>query len=72
MLRNQAHVPASSTNKRAGDAKRTDAHTAVTPAEGRFFMASNKLATLNAMKPGACPGKQGAETGMRDVARLRS
>ena len=33
-------------------------------AEGRFFVASNKLATLNAVKPGACPGKQGAETGM--------
>ena len=37
-------------------------------AEGRFAVARNKLATLNAAKPGACPGKQGEETGRRDVA----
>ena len=38
-------------------------------AEGRFFEANNKLATLNAVKPGACPGKQEEETGRWRAAR---
>ena len=83
MMRNQAPVPASRAKKRAGGTLRDsevretigcEAHRCANSsyAEGRFFAANNKLATLNAAKPGACSSKQGEETGRRDVARRRS
>ena len=74
MLRNQAPAPASRAKKRGGGALRdpevrvaigVESHGCANSrhVEGRFFVANIKLATLNAVKPCACPGKQDEEAG---------